>query len=109
VTWSEQRLNLGSLLVTMTWLLALASLGTHDVLLFFAPALLLALPLAFGRYPGEKRLGRLRERIAGRGRRKRAIASTPVPRRRPAATTPRGAAVLAAGLATRAPPVHALT
>jgi hypothetical protein len=106
---SEQRLNLGFFLVTATWLLALAALGSHQVLLFFAPALLLALPLALGRYPGEERLRRVRESFGSTGWSKRAPAPAPAPRRRPLARLPRGAALLASGLATRPPPRRALT
>jgi hypothetical protein len=109
VAWSEERLDVGSLLVTAAWLLALAVLAPHQVLLFFAPALLLALPLALGRYPGEKLLGELRDHVAGRDSRKRALARVPMPRRRPVVSIPRGGALLAAGLATRPPPAPALT
>jgi hypothetical protein len=105
---SEQRLNLGFFLVTATWLLAVAALGSHQVLLFFAPVLLLALPLALGRYPGEECLRKLCESFGSGDWRKRAAAPPPAPRRRPLVCLPRGAALLAAGLATRAPPTHTL-
>jgi hypothetical protein len=109
MTVPEERLNVGLLLLTVTWSLGLVAFGSEQVLLFLAPALLLALPLIFGRYPGEELLCKLRDRDAGRGSRKRALARPFAPRPRPVLRIPRGTALLAAGLATRPPPGHALT
>jgi hypothetical protein len=72
----------------------------HVVLLYVAPAALLALALLSGRYPGERVLARL----ARRGRRRpRRPASAPRPRVVfPSTLT--GGVLLASGLAGRAPP-----
>ena len=71
------------------------------VLLLLAPALLLAVLLLLGRYPGSGALARVLERR--RPRRARAVARLAVPRadRR---RRPRGGALLALALAGRAPP-----
>jgi hypothetical protein len=105
----EQRLNFGFLLVAAMWSFGAAALGSDKALLFFVPVLLLLLPLAFGRYPGEELLCKLRKRVASRGSRKRTSAPAPTPRPSPVLSIPRGGALLAAGLATRPPPAHALT
>ena len=105
---ADQRLNCGFLIVTVLWSLAIAALGAHQVLLFMVPALLLALPLALGRYLGEESLGRLRERIAA-PRPRRVPASGRAPRPHAALALPRGGALIAFGLATRPPPAPALT
>jgi hypothetical protein len=82
--------------------LALAATGYAHAALLLVPAALLALPLLFGRYPGERVLARLR-----RGRRQMAPAS--VAPRGPSA--PRvhinGGRLVACGLAGRAPPLLA--
>src|ERR1700742_4715525 len=74
-----------------------------EALLYIAPALLLLLPLALGRYPGERlRLALVRPRRLARP-------ASPAPPRRPAPLTPlpRGGALLASSGAGRAPPSHA--
>ncbi len=91
----------------MLWSLGIAALGAHQVLLFMVPALLLALPLALGRYVGEERLGRLRDRIAQPRSPRRVPASGRAPRRDTGLMVPRGGALIAFGLATRPPPAPA--
>ena len=73
------------------------------VLLLLAPALLLAVLLALGRYPGSGALARVLERRLPRADRRRE-ARRPLPRalRR---HRPRGGVLLALALAGRAPPV----
>ena len=73
------------------------------VLLLLAPALLLALLLALGRYPGSGALARVLERRRPRVVRRREIHRLlpRAPRRR----RPRGGVLLALALAGRAPPV----
>jgi uncharacterized protein YcnI len=71
-------------------------------LLYLSPALLILLPLVFGRYPGERLL-----RAVIDPRRHRRTAAKPQRRHRRAvflAPLPRGGALLAAALAGRAPP-----
>ncbi len=94
------------LLVAAPFLLALAALAVApdqadvaEALLYTAPGALLALPLAFGRYPGAARIHRLlgrpgvRRSSGGRG----AV-------RRSALVAPRGGALLARSRAVRGPP-----
>jgi hypothetical protein len=76
--------------------------GVDTGLLLLSPALVLAVPLVLGRYPGSGRL----ERLAARGRParpRRAMSLTP-PRRRPRAAAAHGGRLLAFALAERAPP-----
>jgi len=101
----ENRLPVALLGVTMLWCLALALLGAHEGMLFLAPALLLAAPLATRRYVGEEAL----QALAGRP-------APPRPLRRPATSArpdfrlvPRGAQLLATSLAGRSPPAFAAT
>jgi hypothetical protein len=98
----ERRLTCGLFAVTAVWSLALAALGATAGVLFVAPALLLAVPLALGRYLGEGALA------AGVARRRTA---TPRPRRasRPSLRSarraaPRGGRLIAFHLAKRPPP-----
>ncbi len=96
-----------ALVLTASWALALALLGSTDVLLFMAPALLIAVPLIAGRYVGEALIERLAARRA-RPRRRRP-ASTVSPARPPArAQLPRGTRLIAFSLAKRPPPVALL-
>ena len=73
------------------------------VLLLLAPALLLALLLALGRYPGSGALARVLERRRPRVVRRREI-HRPLPRA-PRRRRPRGGVLVALALAGRAPPV----
>jgi hypothetical protein len=90
--------------VALASLLALA--GHPELLAYAAPLLVLALPLALGRYLGEETLERLRSRSHRRVRRPRPVAEAPRGRRF-AALVPRGARLIAHGLAERGPPVPA--
>jgi hypothetical protein len=92
------------LAATLAWTLALALLGASNVLLFCAPALLLALPLAFNRYVGEDTLAALATRRPCR--RRPAPALVPGSRFAPYFTV-RGGRLIAASLAKRPPP-HAV-
>jgi hypothetical protein len=96
----EKRLPVALLGVTLLWCLALALLGAHEGLLFLLPALLLAAPLAMGRYVGEAALRGLSRR-SSRPRPARDLAWHPRPAFRHAL---RGARLLAASLAGRSPP-----
>lgn len=83
------------------WLAGLAVPELHLALLYLAPALLLALMLLAGRYPGERVLQRfcLMWRARGRGPTACVRATGIVKLAR------RGGLLLASGLAGRAPPV----
>lgn len=91
-----------ALAVTVCWAVVLALTGSTDLLLFLAPALLIAIPLVSGRYVGERLIARL---VAERTRwpRRSAVASTATPRR-PAIWLPRGTRLVAFSLAERPPP-----
>lgn len=93
------------LAATLVWTLTLALLGTHEALLFCAPALLLAIPLAFGRYVGEDVLEAARDR-ASAPRRRPAAAIFPSAAR-PVFLLARGGRLLAVSLAKRPPPATA--
>jgi hypothetical protein len=82
--------------------------GLHTGLLLLSPALVLALPLVAGRYLGEDRLERLAARRAVPRPRRRTSAIAFVPRNAPRALVARGGLLLAAALAERGPPAHAL-
>ncbi len=83
-------------------LLVALQLGDSEPgLLYLAPALLLLVPLAFGRYPGERLLAavsrpRSRLRLAGSTAKARPSA--------PPRSSPRGGVLLALALAGRGPP-----
>lgn len=85
-----------------TWMLVLGVSGFETGWLYLVPALLIAIPLLAGRYPGEHVLDRLRSRRSAPHRRCAAVA-------RPgcvgvAPVLPRGGLLLAAGLGRRGPP-----
>lgn len=89
-------------LVSCGWLLGAALIGTPEALAYLAPPLALIALLALGRYPGADVLER---HLAARRRpapRRATLRShhRPVPK-----LLPRGGTLLAAGLASRAPPV----
>jgi hypothetical protein len=98
--------GVGLFAVTAIWSLALALFGLTDALLYMAPALLVALPLALGRFLGEERLAalRARERVRPRLRPAGAISGDP----RPPALVPRGGLLIASSLAKRPPPLPSL-
>jgi hypothetical protein len=75
-----------------------------ELLAYLAPLLALAVALLLGRYPGERAL---RRRLARRADRPRRARTLPLPRPYPRRPLPRGGALLASGLAGRAPPVSA--
>lgn len=62
----ERFIGVYLLLATSIWSLAIALLGSTDALLYLAPALLIAIPLALGRYVGEEALAEARTRTARR-------------------------------------------
>jgi hypothetical protein len=89
--------------------LALASLtlvGVHPDVLLAAPVLVFALPLLAGRYVGEEQLARLASAFVA-ARRRPAAALVPSVRRA-SNDVPRGGRLIAASLAVRPPPAHAL-
>lgn len=92
-----------ALVLTVCWALALALTGSTDVLLFLAPALLIAAPLIAGRYLGEELIVRLVERRHGRRRRLAALRPQAAPSV-PSVWLPRGALLIAFSLAERPPP-----
>jgi hypothetical protein len=87
-------------------LLALA--GHPELLAYAAPLLVVALPLALGRYLGEETLERLRSRPRPRTRHPLPAAGRS-PGRRVDALVPRGARLIAHSLAERGPPAFAAT
>jgi len=86
--------------------LLLALAGHPELLAYVSPLLVLALPLAAGRYPGEEAIGQLRSRRGIRRRRLSPAPATPL-RRRAAALVPRGGRLIAHALAERGPPLLA--
>ncbi len=98
----EQRRMAVVSLIAAVWVLGTALLGVADAVGFLAPGLVLLALIALGRYPGENAYVR---RLTGR-------VASPRPRATPLCWTPRarahvvrGGALLAAGLAGRAPPL----
>jgi hypothetical protein len=74
--------------------------------MFMAPALLIALPLTFGVYPGEAVIARYGGPVAQRSRKSTLV---PSPSHRPVeGLLPRGARLIAFSLAKRPPPRRAL-
>jgi hypothetical protein len=98
----EGRSGIGLLAATAVWALAMALSGSTDVLLYLAPAVLLAIPLSFGRYPGERALERVRRVVTAP--RPRPVRMTRPAHRAPATLLPRGGRLIAAGMAERGPP-----
>jgi hypothetical protein len=94
------------LTLTLFWVVGLAIAGSTDVLLFLAPALLIAVPLFFGLYVGEELIAKLAARGRKRPRRRAlAIPAKPLalPTRRPS-----GPSLIAFSLAKRPPPAALL-
>jgi hypothetical protein len=100
----EERNRLALLAFAVAWSFAMALAGSTEALLYLAPALLLALPLAFGSYVGEELLSAARSRSVAPRRRP---ADSPALPRPLLALVPRGGRLLAASLAERAPPLAA--
>jgi hypothetical protein len=73
-----------------------------EVVAYLAPVLALVCALLLGRYPGERAL---RRRLARRRHPRRSGATTTAPQRAARTLLPRGGALLADGLAGRAPPL----
>ena len=87
--------------LTAAWSLGLAALGAHEAVLYLAPALLLALPLAFGRFPGEDVLAAARA-LDDRRRRPAPVLSPVCWALEPSA--PRGGRLIATAVGLRGPP-----
>jgi hypothetical protein len=95
-----------ALVLTCAWTLVLAGTGHYEVLLYLAPALLIAVPLLAGRYVGESLV--LRIASSRRRRRPRPARAHALPR--PLLTlAPRGSGLIARSLAGRAPPRIAIS
>jgi hypothetical protein len=92
-----------ALAITLCWVAALAVTGATDVLLFLAPALLIAIPLLGGRYIGEELIVRLAARGPRPPRRATSSPAWPTPPA-PESRHPRGTGLLAFSLAKRPPP-----
>jgi hypothetical protein len=99
---ARDRLLAGGLLaITVGWSLALAALGSTEAILYMAPAMLVSLPLALGRFVGEEILALLRTPRAPRPRPQRKSRPVVAVARRPAAF---GGRLIATFLAKRPPP-----
>jgi hypothetical protein len=99
----DRRLAFAFLVATAAWSIGLALLGSTTGVLFCVPAVLLAIPLAFHRFLGEKLLGAARERFAPP--RPRAPRTLPIPSAaRRFVVLPRSGRLIAASLANRPPP-----
>jgi hypothetical protein len=94
-------MSLGLLAVVTLWSLCVALTGSTDFLLYVAPALLIAFPLAFGRYVGEDAIAKLKGVRPARPRPAAAL-SAHGDRREPRVRF--GGTLIAASLAGRAPP-----
>ena len=91
-----------ALAFTLCWVAVLALAGSTDVLLFIAPALLIAIPLLGGHYIGEELIVKLAARRSRPSR--RATAPARPLAAVPASWHPRGTSLLAFSLAKRPPP-----
>jgi hypothetical protein len=98
----------GALGITLCWIVALACAGSTDVLLFLAPALLIAIPLLSGLYIGEELIVKLAARRAPRPRSAAVPSAWSLPSA-PEGRLPRGAGLIAFSLAKRPPPARLLT
>jgi hypothetical protein len=97
-----------ALAITLCWVVGLAITGATDVLLFLAPALLIAIPLLGGHYVGEELIVKLAERRASPLRRATTSPAWPLPPA-PESWRPRGTGLIAFSLAKRPPPALLLT
>lgn len=104
----DQRVLVLAALASSVLVLLLAVVGQPELLAYAAPLLVLAVPLAAGRYLGEETLERLRVRSRSPRRRARIAAERPSGRR-VVALVPRGGRLIAHGLAERGPPLPALS
>jgi hypothetical protein len=93
-----------ALVLTILWALGLTLLGSTEVLLYLAPALLIVAPLLAGRYPGDSLIGKLTTKCSPRSS-KGSLPVVPTLSSRVAAL-PRGTRLLAFSLAKRPPPLH---
>jgi hypothetical protein len=91
-------------LVVAAWMVAQALTGSETGLLYLAPALVLALPLVLGRYPGEEQLAELARTPRARDARLRARISAP---RGYVRVMHRGGRLVASAMAKRPPPALA--
>ena len=91
-----------ALAITLCWVAVLGITGSTDALLFLAPALLIVIPLLGGRYVGEELIAK----FVARRTRSRARSASPSCSAPPMPTVwlPRGARLIAFGLAERPPP-----
>jgi hypothetical protein len=98
---AEQRRMAVVALAALVWALGVAAIGATEALAYLAPTVLVLALLALGRYPGERAYAR---HLRGRSRAR--IVRVPRARRWRGAlpALPRGGALVAAGLAGRAPP-----
>lgn len=102
---ARRRLVVAALvLVACAWALAEALTTAEIGFLYMLPAFVMALPLALGRYVGERRIAALATRFA-RPRRRRATARA-VTRSRPRVMR-RGGRLVGSSLAKRPPPLAA--
>jgi len=96
----DTRVLLIACLLALLAAAAQSVVGLDTGLLFVAPALVMALPLLAGRYPGERRLATVRRppprRVLG--------FSAPKPLHGLGRLLPRGGRLIAASLAVRPPP-----
>jgi hypothetical protein len=92
-----------ALAVTVCWIVVLALTGSTDVLLFLAPALLIAVPLFAGRYFGEELIAKLIAKQGDHRPRRSPASLLPTPRALPI-RLPRGTRLIAFSLAKRPPP-----
>jgi hypothetical protein len=98
---SHQRMLLALAVVAVTVPVLESVLHLSSGVLFVLPALLLAVPLLFGRYLGERTLSRLAGKLTPQRPRRTAAR----PRVRPTLVLlPRGGRLIAASLAVRPPP-----
>ena len=97
-----------ALAITLCWVTALAVTGSTEVLLFMAPALLIAVPLLAGHYVGEELIVRLAARRARPRRQPRTAPASPPPPV-PIDRRPRGADLIAFSMAKRPPPTVLLS
>jgi hypothetical protein len=104
----DQRLLALSAAVVAALACLLALAGHPELLAYAAPLLVLALPLALGRYLGEETLDRLRSRPRRRTRHPRLAAQRSAGHRL-GALLPRGGRLIAHSLAERGPPAVAAT
>jgi hypothetical protein len=91
-------------LLMLAWMVTAALTGSATDLLYLAPALVLALPLVLGRFPGEERLAGLAR--SPRAPTVRAAARIPAPRSY-VRVMQRGGRLVASALAKRPPPRRA--